>query len=380
MDLFRFLHPEKDGLDRFVGGEIINGYDRLMWIERYADAGEFSIEAKVSSGLREALPVGSYISHVTTQEIMRVEDHQIQDKEDGPAVIKITGRSLETILEGKVVGSNLDYSDTPAPAEYTLWASYVWFQIVDLVEKHLYSENLLNQSDSVDSIRIMNTVWKTLPTDVIETRKIKPGNLYEELLKLLKVSNLGIRIWRPGFFGWTVDMSKAVFIIHRGNDVSNYVTFSYRAGEVLSADYLWSDRKKKNCAMVQNNYFSVMVDDIGASGLDRRMMYVNATDIVNESGPSDTPPWGWEKEQMLARMVARGRQELAKQNDLALVKAEVARENLTFEYRNHYEVGDIVKVIGEYGESAPMRVTEYVEIEDENGESGYPTLSAITEE
>jgi hypothetical protein len=47
-------------------------------------------------------------------------------------------------------------------------------------------------------------------------------------------------------------------------------------------------------------------------------------------------------------------------------------------YRADYNIGDIVYVIGNYDIAQKMRVTEYAEIEDENGEVGYPTLSMLS--
>jgi hypothetical protein len=62
---------------------------------------------------------------------------------------------------------------------------------------------------------------------------------------------------------------------------------------------------------------------------------------------------------------------------VAIIKAEPTKESTLHKYREHYEVGDVVTVSGAYSEVTTMRISEYVEIEDENGESGYPTLAAV---
>ncbi len=41
MDLFRFLNPTAP--TRLEQGEIINGLTSIMWIERYREAGEFTL-------------------------------------------------------------------------------------------------------------------------------------------------------------------------------------------------------------------------------------------------------------------------------------------------------------------------------------------------
>ena len=67
----------------------------------------------------------------------------------------------------------------------------------------------------------------------------------------------------------------------------------------------------------------------------------------------------------------------AAQKNIALTKAEVARNAANARYRVDFNVGDLIRVHGNYNEAASMRVSEYVEIEDGNGKSGYPTLTMV---
>jgi hypothetical protein len=46
-----------------------------------------------------------------------------------------------------------------------------------------------------------------------------------------------------------------------------------------------------------------------------------------------------------------------------------------YQYRRDYNIGDLVSIDGNFGQTAVMRVIEYAEIEDENGNSGHPTLA-----
>lgn len=50
-------------------------------------------------------------------------------------------------------------------------------------------------------------------------------------------------------------------------------------------------------------------------------------------------------------------------------------DNSNYRYRRDYNIGDLVTLDGNFGQKAVMRVSEYAEVEDENGESGHPTLS-----
>lgn len=46
-----------------------------------------------------------------------------------------------------------------------------------------------------------------------------------------------------------------------------------------------------------------------------------------------------------------------------------------YTYRDNYDIGDLVTVLGDYGQSAVMRIVEYAEIEDQTSFVGYPTLA-----
>jgi hypothetical protein len=207
-----------------------------------------------------------------------------------------------------------------------------------------------------------------------EARTINKGDLYTRLLELLAVDNLGIKIFRPGRTALVSDPTNSTVLIHRGTDLSASVIFSHETGEIENADYLWSNKKLKNCAYVCGRWVDVFVDTV-ATELDRRVLYVDASDI--DQNQSEYPT-GTAKSWIVAAMTIRGKQALAAQKEVALAKAEISHEAQLAVYRQDYNVGDIVSVTGSFDETSTMRVTEYVEIEDETGSRGYPTLEINT--
>ncbi|MET0787162.1 MAG: hypothetical protein ABWY25_10690, partial [Paenisporosarcina sp.] len=107
MDIFRFANPTNK--TKMEQGILINGLKSKMWIERYRDAGEFTLTAGADFNVKSQLPIGSFISHTNTSEIMVVENHEIKDNRDRESEIVITGRSFETILESRIVRFNRSY-------------------------------------------------------------------------------------------------------------------------------------------------------------------------------------------------------------------------------------------------------------------------------
>lgn len=371
MDIIRFHNPTNP--TKFERGEIINGLRSKMWIERYAAGGEFTLVGPVDRGLREKLPVGSFISHLDTSEVMIIEDHEINDDAGSETEVKITGRGFESYFEQRIVGMNKNYPTVTTPSDYIIPAAYTWNQAVTLISDHILAANLIDDNNALSFVSVVTNV---AGTSVSEARTIKLGELYSELLNLLAIDDLGIKIFRPGPSSPLGAASPNLAIqIHIGVDRTGQVVFSYESGEIESADYLWSNRNLKNAALVSSRWLETVVIPPGVVGYDRRWMLVDASDL--DSALNSAPSVGASRDAMIARMQQRGLQALAAQNTLAITKAEVSKRAVKAKYRTDYDVGDYITVEGDYNETSFMRVTEYVEIDDETGISGYPTLTMI---
>lgn len=370
MDIFRFTNTLFPTL--MLGGEIINDINSKTWIERYRDPGEFTLIGNAASGLKEKLPRGSFISHTNSQEIMIVEDHQIVEDSGSEPKITITGRSFETFLDHRIVGSNVAYPTTGGWSEYVIPAAKTWEQAAYLLIQHINWLYLVDDRDALGGFEVhMNASGDS----TIEERSIKYGGLHAALIDILKVDNLGIKVVRPGPWGSTTNPAFSDIIIHRGVDRSNTIIFAYDQGEVESGEYLWSNRQYKNCAFVMGKFVTTLVDT-SKVGYDRRMMLVDASDLDDYQWP----PIGTIREEIVAKMQVRGQEALAAQNQVALARVDLTKDVQRATYRKDYDLGDIISVRGNYNESSKMRVTEYVETEDETGSSSYPTLTSLDEE
>jgi Siphovirus ReqiPepy6 Gp37-like protein len=369
VDLFKFHNPTSPML--MEQGEFLDDILTVMWIEKYRDAGEFTITADADTDVRDDLPIGTYISHMNTDVIMVVENHEIsEDSVKGKAPeVKITGRSLETILEQRIVGSNKTLPFSGEILDYALPADYTWNQAIKLIQDHCISGHVVRPEDVIPNMQVVSTVNMN---SVREDRAAKPGTVYANLVSLLQVDNLGIKVSRPG--PWSpagASSTDYVFLIHAGVDKSKEVVFSYNSGEITTADYLWSNKALKNAAFVSGKWVQVFVTS-GETLQDRRTMLVDGSDI--DKGYTAAPIGGF-LDACVAAMTQLGKEAIAAQNNIALSKAEVRRDVTKAVYRKDFGIGDLVTVEGDYDEARVMRVSEYVEIEDSNGDSGYPTFT-----
>ncbi len=367
MDIFKFRNPTDPS--KMEQGEIVDGFKSKMWIERYREAGEFTLVASLDSGIREKLPLGTFISHVDTQEIMIVEDHQISDNKGELSDITITGRGFESFLENRITGTNRVFPSNLGYPGFDINVDYASHQAVFLLEQHILASYLIDDNDAVPYVQVQN-LSPNLGSVVIFRSIPKGESLYSALISLLQEDSLGLKVLRP-----TVSNANTVLAIHRGVDRSTSLVFSFETGEIESADYLWSNKKLKNSAWVSGRWVEIRIDDFVKAGHARRMMYVDASDLDNiyETPPDPTDP---AYTMLQSLMYQRGLNALASQKEIALAKAEANKESsMKAVYRRDYDVGDTIMVAGAYGTARPMRVTEFVEIEDERGKSAYPTLS-----
>lgn len=375
MEFFQFTSDPSENPDQ---AHMINGVTESMWVERYREAGEFKLTAPVSSGLRDTLPIGTLISHIDTYEVMIVENHEIDEGDEALTKIVITGRSIETWLEHRIVGSNFAWplGIGVAIPQYSLASAESWDQVVELINHHILPSSLIDDDDAIN--RLMLPYTEIADVGISLVRSIPHGTVYERLQELLIIDDLGLRCFRPGPWVPNVgSLNKVCLLIHNGEDKTTEVAFSHDSGELETASYLWSNKKKKTSALVKGKWLATMI--VGTEiEYERRVMLVDGSDIDDaaETLPISDPGSPVDHTLLTDLMIARGEETIARQNDVEMANVEISKTATRYVYRRDYNIGDIVAVDGNYGASSIMRVIEYVEIEDSTGESGYPTLSA----
>lgn len=359
MDLFKFVNGVTP--TTFTEGQAINGYDRLTWVERYSAPGEFKIETTLSSGLSIQLPVGCMISHADTLEVMIVENHEIEETIDEDPKLTISGRTFWSYFENRIVGM-LDARAENDWHPYILAADYTWNQLVKLINDHIQNP----PADVNDALTNIKANTSVTGVSVSEARTLKHDDLFKHVSDILKIDDLGIKTIRRNEFGVTGGSNTETKIhIYKGANKTSTIMFSSVSGDISQAHYLISQKKNKNCALVLGDHFHIMVDG-PETKYDRRMMLVDGKDIDKDL--SLTLP------AIISAMTIRGKQALASQNMVSISQIDLS-DNARPQFRRDYNIGDLVSIDGSYGSIDIRRISEYAEIEDENGTSGHPTLS-----
>lgn len=379
---------------------IVNDILTVKWIERYREPGEFSITAYPTDAIRTRLALGTLVTHLETQDIMMVEDHEIDESGDADPVITITGRSLTAFLENRIgIPNNLslsnwtyyggsDYTDSPRVYNFTADTTVNMTKrlIKDQIGSYALNANTTATASNRDGIprtEVVSTFVGTDPVGAIGTDPEKDmvvdrGPLLPSVIKLLESMDAGLKIIRPSPSASGAASIVIKFQIHKGVDKSETAIFSNDFGDLEGTRYFWSNRKYKTSVVVNSAYYiEVMRPTTGSGGFNERVMYLDASDAIPEGSPR--PDGTISSAQVTAfQNILKRRGEEA----LAAAKLEQYLEtsitpNSRLKYRKDYNIGDIVYIRGNYGVSTKMRVVEYAEFEDATGESGVPTVKAI---
>ena len=370
MDIIKFNNNSSTPT-KMENAEVIDGFNSKMWVERYAEAGEFTLVAPISSDIRYILPIGTFISHTETTEIMVVENHGIKDNADGATEVTITGRGFETLFENRIVGSNRTFPVVEDISGYSLASDHLCNQIVYMLKDHIYESQLSDDDYAIPYVSVMSVITNLQGSTA---RNIKFDSLYKTMVDLLNIKNYGIKVIRPGPWSPLASGSPNIaIVVHEGVDRTSDIMFSYQSNDITSGEYLWSRRKLKNAAFISGKWVATTYTTAPTKA-NRRVMYIDASDL--DQGFTTAPTGAW-LSAIISTMQQRGQDAIAAQTDIALTKADIARQGASAVYRRDFDVGDIIYISGDYDEGANMRVTEYVESEDNTGESGYPTLSLI---
>jgi hypothetical protein len=363
MQLFKYDAPVGASALATTNGQPINGAASVRWIERYADVGEFEIKAKLSTGLKAYLPAGTLISHENTYEMMIVENHEINETADEDPDLTITGRSFVSYLEQRIVGFDPARS-SDFVGEYVIAAGALGAVIRDLIRKHV--TDLAGANDVVPGLLADSTAVSGVS---VPEQTIAKGPLLPEVIRMLALDDFGIRTIRPNPFGVVGSPSWTILRIYKGTDLSKQLIYSSRTGHMDSIDYLFSNKNFKTAALVIGRY--VQATWTGGVGYGMRQVIIDGQDL---DGHLNAAPSGTDLVGVTNRMRQRALTYLANQNEINIARADIAKTD-PYRYRKDYNLGDLVTVAANYGEQAVMRIVEYVEIEDEGGESGHPTFA-----
>lgn len=349
----------------FVLKKILDSYLSSIWTVRYDQYGDFEICAPYSKDIFDEIKLDDYIMRPDSDRMMVVEDIQIDTDAEGGDQIIFSGRSIESILDRRVLFDQ----------------TIVVGNTQDGV-KFLLDGNAISPSDEKRKLPIVFRKNEDSAVTSLETAYQFSGEtLYEAIEALCVEGSIGFRLLPD------LNAKNFIFELYSGVDRSYYqtdrpyVVFSPGFDNIITSNYISSKKDYKNVAYAagegegsERTVISVYSGETEASGLSRRELYVDAGSVSSTTSDGQIT-----ESDYLDQLASRGSEELEKVKSTTYFEGEVDTSR-QFVYGVDFEIGDIVQLQNEYGIEGCARITELVLSDDQNGSTSVPTFTSIEKE
>lgn len=339
---------------RFEKIALIDAYESLLWTDRYGKPGEFEIYTPVADFALQYPVADNYLQIKESEHTMLIEDTTIESNVETGNHIKITGRSLESILDRRIVWTQTDISGN-----------------LQNGIRRLLTENIINPTDP--SRRIPNFIFEdsTDPeiTKLTMENQYTGDNLLDIVQTLCETNEIGYKILLS-------DEGNFVFSLYKGIDRSYrqealpFVVFKPSFENIINSNYAELNSEAKTITLVagEGEGSSRVTRVVGTgSGLLRKELYTDARDIQSD---------GMSTSEYYAKLDQRGSEKL-KENKIKKTFDGECETTRMYVYGRDFFMGDCVQVANEYGMESPTRVVEYIWSSSATGTTSYPTFEAL---
>ena len=348
---------------------LIDKFESMIWAERFSTFGDFELVILSNVKNRAQFAPGAILGIDESQRVMLVETVESTQDNEGRQLLSVKGRSLELILEERVLSAYFGSSFSGWGTSGTPIA--VATSMFDFVVRDLN----ISIDDGIPFLTagpspMFDTVGDIpAPIDNIVISFDGPVSLYSAIKDLCDRYALGFRLVSE------TDESKLYFEIYTGKDrrssqsILPPVVFSPALDNLTNVSALDSIAAYKNTAYVYSVNGKALViggeSGLSQTGFTRRVLIVDASDITDEAGPT-----------LDARLQARGLEELAKAKRLRAFDGAISQFSM-YTYNDDYLLGDLVEMRTEDGVIKYVRVVEQIFVSDAEGDRSYPTLSDV---
>jgi hypothetical protein len=346
--------------------EVIQGFQSVIWTERYNTSGDFQIVTKSTFLSRNQLSKGTWITRQGSYYVAIVDTVSDATDDSGIRLITVTGSFLEGLFNDRVA--------MPGLTDTTTIPNWVLSGTPGAIARQMFNEICVSTVFDVHDAIPFYAFGTLLPTgnipepDSAITLTASPDTLYNTLSKLCATYNLGFRLVKDG------EKGRIFFEVYTGNDrttaqtMYDPVVFDPDMDNLSQISYLSSSVGYKTVAYVFASNGAIMVYAPGADtngfGSDRRVL------LVSSSNSDDAG------DDLTAALRQEGITALAAQKQTYTFDGELP-PNSPYVYGTDYNLGDMVEERNEDNQGNIMLVTEQIFASDDTGEHAYPTLTVL---
>lgn len=348
---------------------VIDVYESFIWTDRYCDYGDFEIYAPLTSEIVAHCKMDYYVYLKESEHMMIIEDLEIITDVETGIHVKITGRSLESILLRRIVW------------QQTLINGNLQNGIKKLIRQNI--GDLALASRTVSNFRFVDSTDPEITN--LSVKAQFTGDVLLDAIKAL-CAPFGI-----GFKITLNDNNQFVFKLYKGKDRSYnqtanpFVIFSPDFENFINSNYLESRTNLKTVALIagegeglqRKTASTVNPEDPIKTGLYRRELYVDARDISSTYRDEETgEDVVLTDEEYRLLLVERGDEKLAEYLTEKSYEGEVDFQSM-FVYGEDFFLGDTVQLKNEFGIENVGRIDEIVFSRDKDGYKVVPTFGSV---
>lgn len=368
---------------------IIDTYSSIIWAPRYNDLGDCELVISATEENFKKINECKYITRTDDEMVCEIKKIEIQTDEENGNQFIITGTDIKNILNQRIVEKQTNFNGF----------------VEDYIRK-LINDSIINPTNPDRKIKNFILADKVGFTEKISEQVTYDyvGNKIQELCKQ---------------YGWgykiTIVDENFVFSLYKGEDKSDYITFSQDYDNISTTSYSKDDSNIKNIALIagEGEGAERVTTTIGeGKGIDRHELYIDARDVSSEIDYSEllsSYPNGSEKiindiiyyqvngtniailtkddageitkVQLCSNIYIEslkhtGYEKMSAYKSVTSFTGEII-VGVNYIYKTDYNLGDIVNLVNEYGISMKARICEVLENQEENGYNMEPTFENI---
>lgn len=356
---------------------LIDAFTSAIWTVRYDEAGDFELYTPVRLDYIQAMQIGNYLWCKDSDRLMIIETVEINTDSEEGSHLTVTGRSLESILERRIIASNEIFTGK-VPA--------------------IISKMLSNEVISASPARkIPNFTYKASTNSKVTSEDMeftaRGENLYSMICSLCKKAKLGWRILPKGSGGFEFELYVGTDRSYDQNE-NPYVVFSPSFENLINSNYLKSYKSYKNSVYAVGTYQKEVTiqesettytsyedeevtawgfsEDSEPTGLARREIFIDNGGVNDGAQGGTATEWNKINKQKGLLELSNHQTTTAFEGEL-----EVARQ---YVYGEDFTIGDIVQVENEYGITGTVYISEIVISQDSTGVQITPTFTSTEDE
>lgn len=348
----------------FESIQIIDSFESFIWSDRYNTFGDFELYQTMDRNMFSLLRPGYYVWIRESNHVMLIEENKINTSTEDGAHLVTTGRSLESILDRRIVW------------DQTLLQGNLQNGLKNLITKSITNPSIADR-------KISNFIFEESAdpriTSLTVDAQLYGDNLYDVIVEQCELNDLGFHIILS-------ENNQFVFKLYYGEDRSYeqednpYVVFSPSFDNLISSNYLESAKTLKTVALVagendgegENPPKKTVVVNLSPDdkGLYRREMFSNSSLSSEVDGVKMTAA------EYNSQLEQYGKTDLMNNIFVTSFEGELESTQM-YKYMEDFFIGDILQLANEYGIESRVRLVEIVRSYNTSGNDVVPTFSPV---